>query len=212
VTLPIRRPGRPRSRWRSLIIAGAVVAALLVVGAVVALMQMKQDRFKDQAATLLADALAKPDVYGAGADPALVKVLVRRDHPVALEAARLKRGTYEGYKPAFDEARYRASLTEVIAQQLKEPDAGLLTDCAAELVSAEDAKISDVAAAKKLAQQAVTMTHEKDWRSLDALAWSMFKSGDAKRAALIEEQAVELSEGEAKSQCGSALWKFKNAH
>jgi hypothetical protein len=213
VTAPIRRPGRaPRSRWRTLAIVGIVAAVVLAAAGVVALTMMKQDRFKDQAATLLADAQAKPDAFGAGADPAFVKVLIKRDHPAALESARLKRGAYEGYKPAFDEARYRAALGEAIAQQVKGPDAVLLTDCAAELVSAEDAKISDVAAAKKLAQQAVTMTHEKDWRSLDALAWSLFKSGDAKRAALIEEQAVELADGEAKSQCGSALWKFKNAH
>jgi hypothetical protein len=161
---------------------------------------MKTDRFKDQAATLLSATLAHPDtVAPASGSPgdAFIEVLIKRDHEQALADAKRSRGTYEGYKPAYDEARYREALRAAIALQVGTPDSALLATSAKAIVMADDATIADLAVAKKIAQQAVDLDQEKSSVSLDALAWTLFKSGDAKRAALIEEQAANLASGTA---------------
>lgn len=203
---------RPSPLRRRLVIAGIAFGVVLIAGIAAALWWMKQDRFVGQAERLLASTLAKPEALAVGGEPSLLRVLIRRDHAAALAAARLERGTFEGYKPAVDEKRYAEELRVAIAAQLATPDAALLTDCAWELVSATEAPPADVALAQDLAQRAVTMEQEKGWRSLLVLGWTLFKSGDSRRAALIAEQAMALAPGgEAKSECGTALAKFKRA-
>ncbi len=207
-----QRGRRPRKRGYGIwIVLGVAVIAAIAIG-VFALSTMKEDKFKEQPAALLANALAHPESLAPGsADAPFVRILAKRFHQQALDAAHLTRGTYEGSKPAYDESRYLETLRAAVTKQIAEADSGLLTSCARELAMPDDAASSDISTAKKLAQQAVTMDGEKNHHSLDALAWATFRGGDAKRACLIEEQAMELAPDTAsKTECGKALVKFKS--
>jgi hypothetical protein len=207
--------GKRRSRGLSpvmiAVIAVAVAALLVVVGFTVK--GMKTDHAPDLAKSLLADALAHPDAVlpaGAAVDPAYVRTLVQRYHAQALADAKQERGSLSQYKPGYDETRYRESLRTSIGKQVATPDAAVLNECARGLVTNEQATATEIAAAKTLAQQAVAMDGEKNHNSLITLAWAFYKFGDAKRAALIGEQAMEIAPtATAKAECGEAIGAFR---
>jgi hypothetical protein len=202
---------KPRSRMRLIIVVAAVVLIALGAAGISWAMYAKVDRYPHQGDELLQAALGKPEAIAPGADAAFVKLLIRKDHAAALEATKLKRGGYEGYKPAYDEAAYRAALSAAVTKQVSDPDSALLSECAKALVESDQSVIADIAVAKKLASRAVELDQEKSWRSLDALAWATFRGGDAKKALLMEEQASELAatSGEGKTVCDESMSKFK---
>ncbi|MBA3709928.1 MAG: hypothetical protein H0W83_14050, partial [Planctomycetes bacterium] len=189
-----------------------VAAVGLLIGGGFALTWMRTDHSAELAASLFADAQTHADKFapaGASASPAYLLSLVRHFHPAVLADAKRERGSFAQYKPGYDEARYRDSMRIAIGKQIKEPDAVLLNECARTLVTADKATLADVAAAKVLAQQAVTIDGEKNYRSLITLGWTYFKSGDTKRARLIGEQAMEIApDATAKAECGDAIGSF----
>ncbi|MBA2480741.1 MAG: hypothetical protein H0V44_08770 [Planctomycetes bacterium] len=211
-----RTKRRAKGRPVVLIAVLAIVAVGLVIGAVIVLGRMRTDHSPQLVATLQADALAHPETLvtsGPAADPAYLRVLAQRFHAQALADAKVERGSLSQYKPGYDAARYRGSLAAAIGKQLATPDATVVDACARDLVTREKATPAEIAAGKALAQQAVTLDGEKNHRSLITLAWATFRSGDAKRAGLIAEQAMEIApDAAAKSECGDAIGAFRTGN
>jgi hypothetical protein len=86
-----------------------------------------------------------------------------------------------------------------------------MSACAKELMQADAPSAADIAAAQKIAQKAVDLDHEKNAVSLDALAWALFRSGDLRRAGVIEEQAISLAPSTAiKTECEKGLRRFRS--
>ncbi len=192
-----------------LVVAGLVLGT----GAAVALSFAHRDAYPSQGADLLAYALKHSELVDATeGERGLTCILIRRDHQAALEEARAKRGFFEGYKPAYDQDRYLAAQKQAIVKLLASSDSAALAGLSRELTSLTDPTLSDLkTVAKRLAQEAVNLDHEKSWRSLEALAWALYRSGDAAHAAMVEDQASEVApEGAAKAQCASQASVFKS--
>jgi hypothetical protein len=209
-------PAAPRSRQKWLIIGLVLVgfAILICVATVVGMMMMKRDRFTNQASSLLHDCLAHPEIIALYPDvPALVPLLISRDSPAALVAAKLERGAYEGYKPAYDEVRYRDGLREAIAKQIESPEPALLSSIARDLVSEQQPSADQAATARALAEKAVDIDESKNWRSLDTLAWVLFKSGNGEEAQAVEQRAMDAaSDPVARAECNVAQEQIRSGH
>jgi hypothetical protein len=212
----LRRTGSRRKAKSS---AARVIVILVAVGAilctaVVAVMTFAhRDAYLSQGADLLAFALKHPELVDATeGERGLTCILIKRDHQAALEEARSKRGFFEGYKPAYDQDRYLAAQKQAIVKLLASSDSAALAGLSRELTSLTDPALSDLATAKRLAQEAVNLDHEKGWRSLDALAWALYRGGDAAHAAMVEDQAAEMATDAAtKAQCASQASVFKSS-